>query len=121
MSQISKCHRELTNGVGKCSVPMWMNGLPAGFCDAPAYGEQTAAGKHAYSGYVPALACPRHGGPPPPDVGVRASRLALAERVREACRVELRGALERMEWNEADSEATRMIGGVDLSKLVEGE
>ena len=33
MATLSEHHRMLTNGVGKCSVPMWMGGLPAGFCD----------------------------------------------------------------------------------------
>jgi len=36
MARIQKHHKELTNGVGKCSVPMWRGGLPAGFCDQPA-------------------------------------------------------------------------------------
>ena len=76
MSAISKHHKELTNGVGKCSVPMWMGGLPAGFCCDEAYGERSkgemfmnyAAGRMMrfdgkYNGYVPALACPGHGGP----------------------------------------------------------
>lgn len=64
-------------GIGKCSVPMWRMGLPAGFCDAPAYGEPPpskrfmnyGAGEEQredgrYSGYVPHLACGAHGGPP---------------------------------------------------------
>ena len=77
MSHCSKHHMELDEtGVGKCSVPMWRCGLPAGFCDEPAYGKPTkcaiyrdghtgelfrADGK--YNGYVPGLACPAHGGP----------------------------------------------------------
>ena len=77
MSTLSTCHKVLTNGVGKCSVPMWMGGFPACFCDEPAYGEfrtdgyyytdpNTGARKYTdgrYGGYVPALACPIHGGP----------------------------------------------------------
>lgn len=63
MAQIGRHHRELTDGVGKCSVPMWMGGLPAGFCDEPAYGEQTKRGRLTYNHHVPALACPGHGGP----------------------------------------------------------
>jgi len=59
--RISECHKTLTDGVGKCSVPMWCNGLPAGFCDATAYGPQTS--EAIYPGYVPGLACPAHGGP----------------------------------------------------------
>lgn len=79
MASLSKHHRELTNGVGKCSVPMWIQGMPAGFCDEPAYGERPpsktfmnyAFGEMQredgrYNGYVPALACPCHGGPGKP-------------------------------------------------------
>lgn len=64
MSSLSKHHVELTNGVGKCSKPMWQGGLPAGFCDDPAYGRSNS---RKYSGYVPALACPNHGGPEAPQ------------------------------------------------------
>ena len=78
MACLSRHHRELdASGVGRCSVPMWAGGLPAGFCDRPAYGERPVSkmwrrsdgslsrcdGK--YDGYVPALACPEHGGPGP--------------------------------------------------------
>lgn len=76
MARLSNRHRELdAEGRGSCSVPMWMNGMPAGFCDKTAYGERpqcqewrAATGEvfrydHKYSGYVPALACPAHGGP----------------------------------------------------------
>ena len=57
-------HKELdSNGEGKCSVPMWAGGCPAGFCDCPAYGEPTPEGRLIYDGYVPFLACPAHGGP----------------------------------------------------------
>lgn len=63
MARCSKHHEELINGVGKCSVPMWRFGLPAGFCDEPAYGKPTKEGRQLYSGYVPYLACPGHGGP----------------------------------------------------------
>jgi hypothetical protein len=76
MTSTSKTHHELTDGVGKCSVPMWSMGCPAGFCDKPAYGNRPhcetfynyAAGEmqrydHKYNGYVPGLACEGHGGP----------------------------------------------------------
>lgn len=82
MSCCSEHHKKLTDGVGKCSVPMWCNGLPAGFCDEPAYGapppydgggwrENIWTGKPyhrdgRYDGYVPHLACPAHGGPDGP-------------------------------------------------------
>jgi hypothetical protein len=57
-------HRELdNNGEGLCSVPMWRGGMPAGFCDQPAFGLQTTEGKRKYDGYVPGLACFGHGGP----------------------------------------------------------
>ena len=38
MARCSEHHLTLTNGVGKCSVPMWMGGAPGGFCDQPAFG-----------------------------------------------------------------------------------
>ena len=75
MSRMSNHHKELTDGVGRCSVPMWINGLPAEFCDKSAYGFRpecdgfrTAYGElvrhdSKYSGYIPGLACPTHGGP----------------------------------------------------------
>lgn len=66
MASTLKHHKELTDGVGKCSVPMWMRGCPAGFCDKPAFGEQTTVGKQQYDGYVPGLACVHHGGPTNP-------------------------------------------------------
>lgn len=75
MAQLQQHHKELINGEGKCSVPMWCYGLPAGFCDRDAFWYQLPGrvfrdrfgerfredGK--YAGYVPALACPNHGGP----------------------------------------------------------
>ena len=82
MSRTERRHHELTNGVGKCSVPMWMGGCPSGFCDNPAYGKRPPSrqwqnawsgewhredGK--YNGYVPGLACEAHGGPPPRHFG----------------------------------------------------
>lgn len=71
MATHSEHHKTLTNGVGKCGVPMWSNGCPAGFCDEPAYGEQetgqTRYGTHErgrfFPGYSSALTCYRHGGP----------------------------------------------------------
>jgi|FLOH01.1.fsa_nt_gi hypothetical protein len=76
MAQCSEKHIKLEEtGEGKCSVPMWMNGLPAGFCDEPAYGRPEPCktvkcrdGKSfrmdgRYDGYVPGLACHAHGGP----------------------------------------------------------
>jgi hypothetical protein len=81
MASLSRWHTELANGVGKCSVPMWMDGCPAGFCDEPAYGPQLPdqtrygewgrvwiGGRWCSSGifmpaYCSGLACPKHGGP----------------------------------------------------------
>lgn len=77
---ISKIHEELNeNGIGKCSVPMWMGGCPAGFCDKPAYGKQEK-GQNRYGdygweggrrvfhpGYCSGLACYGHGGPEKPQ------------------------------------------------------
>lgn len=76
MGTLSDHHKQLDEfGEGKCSVPMWCVGMPADFCDKPAYGEPPP-GKTIrrwdgylyredglYAGYVPALACPMHGGP----------------------------------------------------------
>lgn len=61
MSTLSEHHKKLNErGEGKCSVPMWCGGLPDGFCDKPAYSERQKGSN--YDGYVPALACPAHGG-----------------------------------------------------------
>ncbi len=49
-----------SDGRGLCSVPMWNNGLPAGFCENEAYGDNDPK---KYDGYVGGLACPDHGGP----------------------------------------------------------
>ena len=81
--QSSRHHHELTDGVGKCSVPMWAGGCPAGFCDEPAYGEPEPSETYRlggygeirredgrYAGYVPGLACWNHAGPVGPS-GVR--------------------------------------------------
>ena len=77
MATLGKKRTTLTDGKGKCSVPMqWGYGAPAGFCDNEAYGERPEGetfrnartgeemrhdGK--YAGYVPGLACAAHGGP----------------------------------------------------------
>lgn len=75
-------HEDAINGVlGRCSVPMWANGCPAGTCDSKAYGTRPpsrmwmnyGAGRMMredgrYDGYVPGLACPTHGGPQAPNV-----------------------------------------------------
>ncbi len=69
-------HKELDEkGEGFCSVPMWRDGIPDGFCDRPAFGKppetewirasdnRLVRADGRYSGYVPFLACPGHGGP----------------------------------------------------------
>jgi hypothetical protein len=76
-------HHELTEGVGKCSVPMWMGGLPAGFCDRPAFGNRKRhmifkdawtgerfADDGGYVGHVPGLCCEMHGGPACPGIEI---------------------------------------------------
>jgi hypothetical protein len=63
MAVCGEQHKKLTDGKGKCSVPMWQMGIPAGFCDNDAFGEQTKEGKLAYPHFVPYLACYNHGGP----------------------------------------------------------
>lgn len=69
MATCSEHHKTLTDGVGKCSKPMWDGmGMPAGFCDSPAYGEQL---EKKWRFYVPYLACPAHGGPSAPKVKVK--------------------------------------------------
>ena len=65
MSHLSPNHVTLSDGVGKCSAPMWMGGMPAGFCDRPAYGKRDKSSR--YDGYVPGLACDWHGGPQNPE------------------------------------------------------
>lgn len=84
MASLNEHHKHLTDGVGKCSVPMWMGGCPAGFCDEPAYGPQEPgqtrygdygpgyvngrwfAGGVFSPGYCSGLACHAHGGPAAP-------------------------------------------------------
>ena len=64
MANLSEHHKVLTNGVGKCAKPMWDGmGMPAGFCDEPAYGRQSPILPNVYCS---GLACPRHGGPQQP-------------------------------------------------------
>lgn len=73
--------RPVERVVGRCSVPMWCGGAPAGTCDKPAYGERPSSKtwrnaytgeehRHdgRYNGYVPGLACEAHGGPARADV-----------------------------------------------------
>ena len=50
MLSLSEHHKCLKDGVGKCSIPMWSNGCPAGFCDKPAYGLQES-GQTRYGVY----------------------------------------------------------------------
>lgn len=71
MSSLYKHHKELTNGKGYCSVPMWDRGYPAGFCNKEAYG-MPEEGQTRYGnwkdgkflpGYSSGLVCYHHGGP----------------------------------------------------------
>lgn len=62
MARHSKHHSELTDGVGKCSVPMWMSGCPAGFCDKPAFGTLNDQGYDLF--------CVAHGGPSCPGIEI---------------------------------------------------
>lgn len=80
--QLSEHHKILKDGKGKCSVPMWRNGVPAGFCDQDAFGPPVPSARWTdgygrthridgkYDGYVPGLACPAHGGPPCPGIEI---------------------------------------------------
>ena len=86
-AECKQAHDDACNGVlGKCSVPMWMHGCPAGTCENKAYGLRPpsrmwmnySAGRMMredlrYDGYVPGLACFVHGGPKPPVWAVAAS------------------------------------------------
>ena len=72
-------HHKLTDGKGKCSVPMWCQGLPAGFCDKDAFGDQTKEylsrfpkwnREYNRPAYAPGLACPSHGGPKCPGIEI---------------------------------------------------
>ena len=84
MAICNEYHKKLTNGKGKCSVPMWCMGVPAGFCDKDAFGFRLKPKKYInrrtrliefdyegrYDGYVPYLACPAHGGPKCPGIEI---------------------------------------------------
>lgn len=54
---------------GKCQVPMWMNGTPAGLCGEPSNGPQLPKTYLAHSRAWPDApycfgpCCPKHGGP----------------------------------------------------------
>lgn len=85
MASCYEYHKVLTNGVGKCSRPMYTAFGGECFCDAPAYGRQeegqTRSGEwsHAhrrwFPSYVPFLACYDHGGPKAPvDVPVDSAK-----------------------------------------------
>ena len=72
MARLSARHETLINGWAPCSVPMWSDGCPAGFCDCIAFGKQTKAYQDRFIGidprmarpaYCPAFACETHGGP----------------------------------------------------------
>ena len=68
--RLSEAHKPKCGVEGRCSVAMFSGGVPNGFCDDPAWGEQ-------YEGrfqvkHNPPLAlgycCPKHGGPDRGDV-----------------------------------------------------
>ena len=75
-------HADCIDGVaGSCSVPMWINGCPAGTCGERSWGKrppspmwfnyatrQEMREDGRYAGYVPGLACPVHGGPKGPKL-----------------------------------------------------
>jgi len=58
---------------GKCRVPMWMMGVPAGFCDEQAFGPQLPLAvlyrerhynpRYNRAPYCHGPCCPGHGGP----------------------------------------------------------
>lgn len=75
--RLSEHHKQLVNGKGQCSLPMYYGYGNECFCDEPAFGYSLPRGKEywnrrtnewirwdgKYNGYVPALACVAHGGP----------------------------------------------------------
>lgn len=72
MARLTSQHETLINGHAPCSVPMWMGGCPAGFCDRIAYGKQTKEyldrfrfmdPRYGRPSYAPGFACHAHGGP----------------------------------------------------------
>lgn len=81
MARCDSTHTDPINGVAKCSRPMWCGGMPAGFCDAPAYGPQEPDQRRSgdyYNGkwtesYVPYWACYAHGGPKEPQPSAASS------------------------------------------------
>lgn len=67
----------ICGATGKCSVPMWWAGMPAGFCDNPAYGEQYEGSllPYLYQGprgkstpYATGYCCSAHLGPGEADI-----------------------------------------------------
>lgn len=78
----SEHHHKLSEGRGKCSVPMY-NAFGECFCDKDAFGERPEGTRikdaytgrtfrldGRYDGYVPGLACTDHGGPPCPGIEI---------------------------------------------------
>jgi hypothetical protein len=118
MSVLSEHHKVLTDGVGKCSKPMWSGmGGDAGFCDADAYGEQTAEfirrekalGRNTY---VPALACPAHGGPEAGDFEESPTGKPLQPccgRTQANCECPEPRAVTFYEWDALDREGRRPV------------
>ncbi len=74
MASCDNRHKVPENGVACCSRPMWSGGLPADFCNEPAYGpqekDQRRSGEYLQgrwcASYVPFWACYAHGGPKEP-------------------------------------------------------
>ena len=69
---MDKQHRPAAWEGGKCRVPMWMGGMPAGHCDEPAFGPQYPRAYLARTNprylldsptYCVGPCCPAHGGP----------------------------------------------------------
>lgn len=69
MATLNEHHRPKAGIEGKCSVPTWAGGLPAGFCDRPAWGEQrTPRNRFDDLPMAHGYCCEAHGGPGPNDI-----------------------------------------------------
>lgn len=95
--RLSERHRKLDeNGVGLCSVPMWKNGVPDGFCDREAYGFPSEEAR--LERYIPGLACGFHGGPAMPRPKLRPKQVPTDEQLLSIETEELRMILKKEGW-----------------------
>lgn len=72
MSYSSDHHRPKAGVTGKCGVPMWSGGCPAGFCDKEAYSQFSLRVDPKHTPYSAGLRCSAHGGAD--ALGIRINR-----------------------------------------------